>query len=59
MQLADATQSKTKIPNVQFDIATNTKDGPDHIQMEFTHQQLSKFYTQLEIIQQQLDHLSS
>ena len=45
--MADATQSKTKIPNVQFDISTVTKEGPEHIQMEFTHAQLSKFYTQV------------
>jgi hypothetical protein len=58
LQLAQSTQSKMVIPNAQFDISVNGKDGPEHIQMEFDRKELAQFYTQLEIVQEQLDHLT-
>eukprot|EP00041_Stephanoeca_diplocostata_P005542 m.63616 g.63616 ORF g.63616 m.63616 type:complete len:208 (-) comp15851_c0_seq1:355-978(-) len=57
--LSQSTQSKVKKPTAQFEVTVASKGEKDaKVQMEFDHSELFKFYTQLEIIQQQLDQLS-
>mmetsp|Transcript_121391 Transcript_121391/g.170690 ORF Transcript_121391/g.170690 Transcript_121391/m.170690 type:complete len:211 (-) Transcript_121391:29-661(-) len=59
LMLAQASQAKTKQVNAQFEVNVASKGQKDSkVQMEFTHSELFKFYTQLEIIQNQLDQLS-
>eukprot|EP00037_Helgoeca_nana_P010646 m.93911 g.93911 ORF g.93911 m.93911 type:complete len:213 (+) comp20333_c0_seq1:51-689(+) len=59
LMLAQASQAKTKQINAQFEVNVASKDQKDSkVQMEFNHAELFKFYTQLEIIQNQLDQLS-
>jgi len=59
LQLAQSSQSKMKTPNAMFEISVLNKSGEkDEVQVEFDRTQLAKFYTQLEIVQEQLDHLT-
>lgn len=60
LRLAQSTQSIVKEPNALFEINVDSSTNPsgEKVQMEFTRDELYKFYTQLEIIQQQLDSLN-
>ncbi|OWF53988.1 COMM domain-containing protein 10-like [Mizuhopecten yessoensis] len=60
LQMAQATQVKMKMPNAMFELAVKNEntDTREKIRMEFTHDELYKFYNQLETIQKQLDSLS-
>lgn len=59
LQLAQSSQSKMKTPNAMFEISLLNKSGEkEEVQVEFDRTQLAKFYTQLEIVQEQLDHLT-
>jgi hypothetical protein len=59
LQLSQLSQAKMKTPNAQFEISVRSKTGEvEQIQMEFNRTELAKFYTQLEIVQEQLDHLT-
>lgn len=59
LQLAQSSQSKMKTPNAMFEISVLNKSGKkEEVQVEFDRTQLAKFYTQLEIVQEQLDHLT-
>lgn len=59
LQIAQSSQTKQKIPNAMFELAVrNCDDGKDRICMEFTHDELYRFYNQLETIQKQIDGLS-
>ncbi|XP_059159992.1 COMM domain-containing protein 10-like [Physella acuta] len=60
LQLAQASQSKMKLPNALFQlgIKDENKGVNENILLEFTHQELYEFYNQLETIQNQLDSLS-
>ena len=59
LMLSQASQAKTKQINAQFEVNVASKGQKDtKVQMEFTHSELFKFFTQLEIIQNQLDQLS-
>eukprot|EP00040_Diaphanoeca_grandis_P039630 m.259637 g.259637 ORF g.259637 m.259637 type:complete len:205 (+) comp38431_c0_seq1:226-840(+) len=60
LRLAQSTQAIVKEPNALFEINVQSKDKPagEKVQMEFTRDELYKFYTQLEIVQQQLDSLN-
>lgn len=60
LQMAQSTQTKQKIPNAMFELGVRNEvtAGKDKIRMEFTHEELYKFYNQLETIQKQIDGLS-
>ncbi|XP_014673344.1 PREDICTED: COMM domain-containing protein 10-like [Priapulus caudatus] len=60
LQMAQSTRSELKEPNAAFELGIrdhNTKET-EKLQMEFTHEELYAFYSQLEQIQSQLDTLS-
>lgn len=58
IQLSQASLAKTRAPNAMFEFTIDSKSGDERVKMEFDHAQLFSFYTQLEVIQQQLDQLS-
>ncbi|KAJ8029544.1 COMM domain-containing protein 10 [Holothuria leucospilota] len=59
LQMAQADRTKMKTPNAMFELVVSQDDGgKDRIQMEFNHEQLYQFYSQLETIQSQLDALT-
>ncbi|XP_060065538.1 COMM domain-containing protein 10-like [Ylistrum balloti] len=60
LQMAQSTQLKMKMPNAMFELGVKNEntDKQEKIKMEFTHDELYQFYTQLEMVQKQLDSLS-
>lgn len=60
LQMAQGTQLKMKMPNAMFELGVRNEntDTKEKIRMEFTHDELYKFYNQLETVQKQLDSLS-
>ncbi|XP_074663135.1 COMM domain-containing protein 10-like [Tubulanus polymorphus] len=60
IQMSQASRGKTKLPVALFEllIKDEEKQDKEHIRMEFTHSELYAFYTQLEQIQSEIDHLS-
>ncbi|CAG5118624.1 unnamed protein product [Candidula unifasciata] len=60
LQVAQSTQTKMKLTNAFFQFGVRNEDTKkkENIRLEFTHEELYKFYNQLETIQKQLDSLS-
>ncbi|XP_035666460.1 COMM domain-containing protein 10-like [Branchiostoma floridae] len=60
LQMAQASQTKMKLPNAMFELGVRHDDDTrEKVRMEFTHDELYDFYSQLETIQEQLDTLGS
>jgi len=55
--LAQSSLSKLKTPTGLVELTLDSNDGPEKLQMEFSHQELYSFYNKLEVIQSQLDAL--
>jgi hypothetical protein len=47
-----------KLPNALFEFGIKDGEEKDRVRVEFTHEELFKFYEKLETIQSQLDALS-
>jgi hypothetical protein len=58
LQLAQSTRTKMKLPNALFELSVTDGEKKDKVRLEFTHEELYKFYEKLETIQSQLDSLS-
>ncbi|XP_065910643.1 COMM domain-containing protein 10-like [Dysidea avara] len=58
LQMAQAASTKMKVPNALFELVVHDKEQTDSILLDFTHEELYKFYQQLEVVQTQLDSLS-
>lgn len=58
LQMAQAASTKMKVPNALFELVVRNKEQTDNILLDFTHEELYKFYQQLELVQTQLDSLS-
>ncbi|KAK2152900.1 hypothetical protein LSH36_315g03082 [Paralvinella palmiformis] len=57
--MGSSTKAKTKLPVATLELGMkNENTDNDNLQMEFTHEELYKFYDQLETIQSQIDSLS-
>lgn len=61
MQLAHSSLSKLKQPVAIFELGLKSQDEDklESCQMSFSHEELLQFYKNLEVIQQQIDALSS
>ncbi|KXJ11894.1 COMM domain-containing protein 10 [Exaiptasia diaphana] len=58
LQMAQANKAKMKVPNALFEFQLSSSgEKSEKLQMEFTHEELYAFYSQLETIQSQLDAL--
>lgn len=58
LQIAQASRTKMKLPNALFEFSVQDGEEKDKVRVEFTHEELYKFYEKLETIQSQLDSLS-
>jgi hypothetical protein len=59
LSMAQSSQSKLKQPNAQFELGVRDGEITEKVRMEFTHEELYQFFTQLESVQEQLDSLST
>jgi hypothetical protein len=58
LQIAQSSRTKMKLPNALFEFGIKDGEEEDRVRVEFTHEELFKFYEKLETIQSQLDALS-
>ncbi|XP_046574221.1 COMM domain-containing protein 10-like [Haliotis rubra] len=60
LQMAQSNKTKLKSPNALFELKVGDEatEEKEKIRIEFSHDELYKFYSQLEVIQKQLDGLS-
>ncbi|XP_071105163.1 COMM domain-containing protein 10-like [Haliotis cracherodii] len=60
LQMAQSNKTKLKSPNALFElqVSEESTEEKEKIRIEFSHDELYKFYSQLEVIQRQVDGLS-
>ncbi|XP_046354622.2 COMM domain-containing protein 10-like [Haliotis rufescens] len=60
LQMAQSNKTKLKSPNALFElqVSEESSEEKEKIRIEFSHDELYKFYSQLEVIQRQVDGLS-
>lgn len=57
LQMASSARSRLKAPHAVLNLGLRTEHDTEHVLVEFKHQDLLDFYSQMEMIQTQLDSL--